>query len=144
MTSFCDVTIICFDLLVGKPLCMHTGNAIVSSAHLLASTPESPVTIDASEPLHLFHNPNFVPLTYRASGGIGEGRDCRYSGARRGTGALGAPRGVGGCYGGTGGRRAVLGLQVDWEPNHIGPQSRIPALPLVPLGEWPTWPRPSK
>ena len=26
------------------------------------------------------------------------------------------------------------GWQVNWEPNHIGPQSRVPALPLVPLG----------
>ena len=34
--------------------------------------------------------------------------------------------------------------QEDREPNHIGPQSRAPALPLVPLGEWPTWPRPGK
>ena len=33
---------------------------------------------------------------------------------------------------------------MDWEPNHIGHQSRVPALPLVPLGKWPTWPRPSK
>ena len=32
------------------------------------------------------------------------------------------------------GCRGVLGWQVDWEPNHIGPQSRVPALPLVPLG----------
>ena len=30
------------------------------------------------------------------------------------------------------------------EPDHIGPQSRIPALPLVPPGEWPTWSRPGK
>ena len=29
----------------------------------------------------------------------------------------------------------------DWGPDHIGPQSRVPALQLVPLGEWPTWPR---
>ena len=34
--------------------------------------------------------------------------------------------------------------QVDQEPDHIGPQFRVPALPLVPLGEWPTWPRPGK
>ena len=31
--------------------------------------------------------------------------------------------------------------QEDREPNHIGPQSRVAALWLVPLGEWPTWPR---
>ena len=34
-----------------------------------------------------------------------------------------------------GGVRGVLGWQVDWESNHIGLQSRVPALPLVPLGE---------
>ena len=33
---------------------------------------------------------------------------------------------------------------MDWEHDHIGPQSRVPALSLVSLGEWPTWPRPSK
>ena len=47
----------------------------------------------------------------------------------------------GGCWGsqeaGRGCRsaRGALGWQVDWEPDHIGPQSRVPALPLVPLGE---------
>ena len=34
------------------------------SVHLPASTPESPVTINASEPLHLFLNLNSVPVTY--------------------------------------------------------------------------------
>ena len=34
--------------------------------------------------------------------------------------------------------------QEDRESNHIGPQSRVPALQLVPLGEWPTWPRAGK
>ena len=34
-----------------------------SSAHLLASTPESPITINASKPLHLFLNPNSVSVT---------------------------------------------------------------------------------
>ena len=34
--------------------------------------------------------------------------------------------------------------QEDWKPDHIGPQSRVPALPPVPLGEWPTWPKPGK
>ena len=29
----------------------------------------------------------------------------------------------------------------NWWPNHIEPQSRVPALPLVPLVEWPIWPR---
>ena len=43
-----------------------------------------------------------------------------------------------------GGVRGHWGWQVDWEPNHIVPQSRVPALPLVPLGEWPTSPRPDK
>ena len=43
-------------------------------------------------------------------------------------GAFGESRGVGGV-------RGALGWQVDWEPDHIGPQSRVPVLPLVPLGE---------
>ena len=36
----------------------------------------------------------------------------------------------------TGGVGDVRGYwwQVDGEPTHIGPQSRVPALPLVPLG----------
>ena len=52
-------------------------------------------------------------------------------------GPLGGIRGVGDV-------RGVLGWQVHWEPDHIGPQSRVPASPLVPLGEWPTWQRPSR
>ena len=39
---------------------------------------------------------------------------------------------------------SAIWWQEDWEPNHIGPQSRVPALPLVPLGECPTSPRPGK
>ena len=46
--------------------------------------------------------------------------------------------------GGVEGVRGALWWQMDWEPNHIGPNSRFPALPLVPLGEWPTSPRPGK
>ena len=34
--------------------------------------------------------------------------------------------------------------QEDQEPNLIGLQSRVPVLPLVPLGKWPTWQRPGK
>ena len=46
--------------------------------------------------------------------------------------ALGASRGlvvVRGHWGQQGCR--ALGWQVDWMPNHIWPQSRVPALPLV-------------
>ena len=73
-------------------------------------------------------------------------------------GVLGAPRGcrghlgcIGmsgvhwGLAGGVRGQQGYRGLwgvsgvhwewQVDWEPNHIGPQSRVPALPLGHLGE---------
>ena len=32
----------------------------------------------------------------------------------------------------------------NWGPDHIGPQARVPALPLDPLAGWPTWPRPDK
>ena len=46
-------------------------------------------------------------------------------GADRGLGGIGWPaEGVG-----------VLGWKVEWEPNHIGAQSWVPALPLVPIGE---------
>ena len=71
------------------------------------------------------------------------GWECRYSGDRRGIGGkrghwgliwvlgpLGGIRGVRGYRG----VRDALGWQVDWELNHIGPQSRVPALPLVLLG----------
>ena len=34
--------------------------------------------------------------------------------------------------------------QEDTEPGHIGPLFRIPSLPVVPLGQWPTWPRAGK
>ena len=52
-------------------------------------------------------------------------------------GHLGDPRGLGmlGPSGGVGLLGMHWGWQVDWEPNHIGPQSRVPALPLVSLGE---------
>ena len=45
--------------------------------------------------------------------------DCRYSGARRGIG--GSWGGVLGPLGGIRGCQGVLGWQVDWEPDHIGP-----------------------
>ena len=71
----------------------------------------------------------------------GAGRECRYSGARRGMGSIrghwGSPRGCRellGCQG-CRGVRSALGWQVDWEPNHIGPQSRVPSVPLVSLGD---------
>ena len=79
----------------------------------------------------------------KCQGVLGAGRNCRYSGARRSigvirvywgllrVGVLGPLRDIRGCRG----ARGVLGWQVDWEPNHIGPKSRVPALPLVPLGE---------
>ena len=84
---------------------------------------------------------------YGVSEGVGvywgAGRDCQYSWARRGIGGIRGHWGLLWCgvlgplgeSGGVGGVRGVLGWQVDWEPNHIGPQSRDPALPLVPLGE---------
>ena len=57
-------------------------------------------------------------------GVLGAGRDSRYSRY------LGPFWGIRGCRG----VRGVLGWQVDWEPNNIGPQSRVPALQLVPWG----------
>ena len=61
--SFYDIRIICSILLVGKPLHMHRGNAIVHLPHLPASPPESPVTIATSKPHCLFFNLNFMPVT---------------------------------------------------------------------------------
>ena len=60
-------------------------------------------------------------------------------GVSRGVGASGARRG---CRGFRGlewhvGVPEAMGRQVDWKPNHIGPQSRVPALPLAEvLGHW--------
>ena len=71
-------------------------------------------------------------------GCIVAGKDCRYSGARRGIeGIMGywGLLGVIGVLGAVKGHQGVLGWQVDWKPDHIGPQSRVPALPLVSLGE---------
>ena len=42
-------------------------------------------------------------------------------------------RGIGGI--GVYGVYGALGQQVDWEHDHIGPQSRVPSLTLVSLGE---------
>ena len=36
-----------------------------------------------------------------------------------------------GCQQGCRGCQGELGWQVDWEPYHIGPQFRVPALPLA-------------
>ena len=75
------------------------------------------------------------------SGGIGAvscmraGRECRCSGASRGRGRIRGHGGAQGCWGLSWGVVGALGWQVDWKPDHIGPQSRVPALPLVPLGE---------
>ena len=41
-----------------------------------------------------------------------------------GSGVLGGWQGVYGCQG-------ALGWKVDWKPYHIGPKSRVPALPLA-------------
>ena len=43
---------------------------------------------------------------------------------------LWAIRGASGVYGCQG----YIGWQVDWEPNHIGPQLRVPTLSVVPWG----------
>ena len=108
----------------------------------------------------------------------GAGRECRYSGAKRGIGDI---RGHWGLLGGVGGIGAIggireyrgvkdafgvasgLGSQPHWAPvqgpntptgspwgvtyltkARQGPLLRVLSLPLVSLGEWPTWPRPSK
>ena len=75
-------------------------------------------------------------------GALGAGRECRYSGASRGIGGIrgllggvGAVRRCRRCQGAIGGVGVDWRWQVDWEPNHIGLQSRVPTLPLVPLRE---------
>ena len=68
------------------------------------------------------------------------GRECRGSGASRGIGGIRGQWGLLGCRS----VRGALGWHMDWEPDHIGPQSRVLALLLVPPGESPTSPRPGK
>ena len=64
VTSLYDITIVCSTFSVGKPLCMHKGNAIIHLPHLPASLPESPVTTVTPKSHHLFLNLNFVSVTY--------------------------------------------------------------------------------
>ena len=61
--SFHDVIIICSNVLAGKPLHITQRKCHSSSAHLLASPLESPVTTATSKPCCLFLNPNFMPVT---------------------------------------------------------------------------------
>ena len=78
--------------------------------------------------------PHWIPV---------QGHNTHWHGCRGHEGSIRGCRSIRGLAGGlevSGG----MGWQVDWEPDHIGPQSRVPALPLVPLGEWPTSPRPAK
>ena len=68
MRDHCDVISWCPNHLLWSSSWKTTAHAHrkhrSSSAHLLASIPESLITIDASEPLRLFLNPNSVPVTY--------------------------------------------------------------------------------
>ena len=67
MRDHCDVISWCHNHLLwssgGKTTVHVHRKHHSSSAHLLASMPESPVTIDASKPLHLFLNLNSMPVT---------------------------------------------------------------------------------
>ena len=47
----------------GRKTTVHAHQKCCSSAHLPASMPESPNTINASKPLCLFLNPNSMPVT---------------------------------------------------------------------------------
>ena len=64
----CDIISWCHDHLLwssGRKTTVHAHWKHHSlSAHLLAPMPESLITINASEPLHLFLNLNSVPVTY--------------------------------------------------------------------------------
>ena len=74
---------------------------------------------------------------YRVSGVYwGAGMDSRYSGARRGIEGIRGYWELLGVLAPLWGHQGVyLGGKWTGSPNHIGPQSRVPALPLVPLGE---------
>ena len=67
MRDHCDIISWCHDHLLwssGRKTTVHLHRKhCSSSAHLPASMPESLVTIVASQPLHLFLNPNSVPVT---------------------------------------------------------------------------------
>ena len=67
MRDHCDVISWCHNCLPwssgGKTTAHAHRKHCILSVHLPASTPESPITIEASEPLHLFLNPNSMPVT---------------------------------------------------------------------------------
>ena len=63
MMSYQDVMIICSDLPVGKPLCMHIGTAMVH-LHIFQHPCQNPKYYQSSKPFHLFPNPFSVPVTY--------------------------------------------------------------------------------
>ena len=67
MRDPCDVISWCHNCLLwssgGKTTVHAHWKHCSSSAHPLASTPESSITINASEPLCLFLNPNPMPVT---------------------------------------------------------------------------------
>ena len=62
MTSYHDITIVCSDLLVGKPLHMHNGTAMVR-LHICWHPHQNPKYYKSSKPLCLFPNPIFMPVT---------------------------------------------------------------------------------
>ena len=63
MMSFHDIRIICPDLPVGKPLHMHIGTAMVC-LHICQHPHQNPKHYESSEPLCLFPNLIFEPVTY--------------------------------------------------------------------------------
>ena len=67
MRDHCDVISWCYNHLLwsssGKTTAYAHRKHHNSSVHLPVSIPESPVTIVTSKPLHLFLNPNFMPVT---------------------------------------------------------------------------------
>ena len=62
MMSYHDIMIICSDLPVGKPLHMCIGTAMVH-LHICQHPSQNPKYYKNSEPLWLFLNPIFVPVT---------------------------------------------------------------------------------
>ena len=62
MMSYHDVMIVCSDLPVEKPLCMHIGTAMVC-LHICRHPHWNPKYYKSSKPLCLFPNLIFMPVT---------------------------------------------------------------------------------
>ena len=62
MTSYHDIMIVCSDLPVGKTLCMCIGTTM-AHLHICQCPHQNPKYYESSEPLCLFPNLIFMPVT---------------------------------------------------------------------------------